>query len=387
MKKLLLTALISLFLIYPILSQTLSLSWEGVEIPHGDTIYVYGEVVEDNMFYEILSYALVHNTGDRDMDVLAKRNEIEIVPGTINELCWGACFPPDINVSPMSINIPAGGVTDPTTFNGHYKPQAQAGTSIIEYTFFDEDNPADSVSMTVFYVVTPADDDRSLGLTWDGAEIHHGDTIYLYGEVVEDDAFYEIKSYVLVKNKTDVDLDVLAKRNEIEIVPGTINELCWETCFPPHVNVATRAVTIPAGETTDTTTFNGHYKPQAQAGTSIIDYTFFLADNPDDSITMRVFYVVSPSSLNEFSALSVLGNAYPNPASTQVSFDYTLQAGIKNAYIRIYDIAGKQIMAYPLNPAEKTVKLPVNELVEGIYFYALSVDNKHLVVRKLIINR
>lgn len=387
MKNILLALLMSVMGTSVLMSQTLGLSWDGQDIPHGDTVYVYGEVVEDNMFYEILSYALVHNTGDRDMDVMAKRNEIEIVPGTINELCWGACFPPDVSVSPYPITIPAGGVSDPTAFNGHYKPQAQAGTSIIEYTFFDQDNPADSVSMTVFYVVTSDQDERSLGLNWDNAEIHHGDTIYLYGEVVEDNAFYELKSFVLVKNLTDTDLDVLARRTEIDIVPGTINELCWETCFPPHVDEATRAVTIEAGGVTDTTIFNGHYKPQGQAGTSIIDYTFFLLDNPDDSITMRVFYVVSPSSLDEITASQALGTAYPNPASAQVSIDYKLQAGTRDAFIRIYDIAGRQIMTHPLNPAEKTAKLQVNELDEGIYFYALIIDNKPLIVRKLIISR
>lgn len=387
MKNILLALLMSVMGTSVLMSQTLGLSWDGQDIPHGDTVYVYGEVVEDNMFYEILSYALVHNTGDRDMDVMAKRNEIDIVPGTVNELCWGACFPPDVSVSPYPITIPAGGVTDPTAFNGHYKPQAQAGTSIIEYTFFDQDNPADSVSMTVFYVVVPEQLERSLGLSWDGMTIHHGDTIYVYGEVVEDDMFYDITSHAVVNNQSDTDLDVLAKRDEIEIVPGTINELCWETCFPPHVNVATRPVTIPAGDTTDATMFTGHYKPQAQIGTSIIAYTFFVADNPNDSVSMMVFYVVSPSSLDEIIAMHQLGKAYPNPANAQLSIDYKLQAGARNAYIHIYDIAGRQVMAHPLNPAEETVKLQVNELDEGIYFYALIINNKPSVVRKLIISR
>ena len=94
----------------------------------------------------------VNNISSSSKFIKCKRYEIFLVPGTSNLLCWTYCYPPSVSVG-NAINVnPA----NYQTLTSHYYPNGFAGTTILDYTFWDSLNPADSAWMTVRWNATPA---------------------------------------------------------------------------------------------------------------------------------------------------------------------------------------------------------------------------------------
>jgi len=102
----------------------------------------------------IYAYAFITNNGATTMTVKVKKVELSLANGSTNTFCWGACFPPDVYVSPISIDIPAGG-TNYFDFLTEYYPNATVGQSLIRYVFFDVNNPTDTVCFKVLYSTFP----------------------------------------------------------------------------------------------------------------------------------------------------------------------------------------------------------------------------------------
>jgi len=129
------------------ISKNLTLSREdGEELHDGQEIIVHltpdaGEI-EEKIF--------VTNTSENIMLVQSKKVEVEVVPETINTFCWGQCFGPDVYESRDAVTV-EGNYTNENDFSSHYNPNGQPGTSIITYTFYDDFNEQDSVSVTFKY--------------------------------------------------------------------------------------------------------------------------------------------------------------------------------------------------------------------------------------------
>ncbi len=96
----------------------------------------------------------VENTyGTSALDVKVRRITVDTVPGTENYFCWEQCYNPATDESPTSMNIAPGNRID--QFYADYKPHGIAGTSTLIYCFFDENNEADSVCVTVRFTASP----------------------------------------------------------------------------------------------------------------------------------------------------------------------------------------------------------------------------------------
>lgn len=122
------------------------------------TISTWGSAGE----FELVSYVNVTNNSGNDLDVRVKRIERSVTSGMSNAICWVQCYIPSVSVSPDIITIPAGGTA--TDFSGHLYPNGVTGSAEIDYVFFDDNNPLDSVVLTVTYDV--------YGVGLDEAAIH-----------------------------------------------------------------------------------------------------------------------------------------------------------------------------------------------------------------------
>jgi len=383
MKKVLFS-LIFLLSIASVGAQVLSLQWDGVLIADESTVVVNGEL-SDNVFEEFLSHVLVKNVTDRDMQVKARRENVAVVDGSTNYLCWEACYPDYVTESPNAYTIPAGGMTPETVFAGHYLPQGNAGISTVKYTFFNEANEDEQVFFFVEYnIAEPVI--TSLSLHWDAQDIENGTTVYVNGEMT-DNIYEEFLSHVLVKNNTDRDMPVKARREDINVVEGSTNYLCWEACYPDDVTESPNAYNIPAGEMTPETVFAGHYLPQGNVGTSTVKYTFFDADEPDDQVYFLVSYVISPTSIEDLLSNALISSAYPNPATDQIAIDYEFPTGVKVAELKLFNIVGQEILKQVVSDKSGKIQLSVSDLPEGIYFYSLTINDGAALTRKLIIRR
>ena len=75
---------------------------------------------------------------------------------------------------------------------------------------------------------------------------------------------------------------------------------------------------------------------------------------------------------------------YPNPNNGNMVLDYTINETDK-AIMEIYDVSGKLIRSYSLNPASNQLILNEDKLNNGAYFYQLRVNNQLVQSDKLII--
>ena len=78
--------------------------------------------------------------------------------------------------------------------------------------------------------------------------------------------------------------------------------------------------------------------------------------------------------------------AYPNPASTWVTFDYSLPYLSTNVKIKIVDISGKPIKTIDLQSQFGQVTWDTRNIKSGLYIYSLFINNIKTEQRKLIIN-
>jgi len=150
MKKLLLLGLLSLIVVLSF-GQSLQLrKTTGEIISNGDAVHVYA----DTSVATVYGHISVKNISSSNLNVKVKYYMIYQVPGTEHTYCWGTCYPPP-GPNPSGSQAVAKG--DSATFDGEHIPHAIFGTTTVKYTFFDDANPNDSISVTVSYHVTGVD--------------------------------------------------------------------------------------------------------------------------------------------------------------------------------------------------------------------------------------
>jgi hypothetical protein len=147
---------ISLFLTYGLacFSQSLSLSNKFGPVAPNSTIIQSGTPDSNTL----LTYLDVKNTSGNSINVLCKKQELSMLDSTQTYMCWANfCYAPHILVSPNAVPLGAG-----ETYSGFKAIYAQIaynnffiGESIVRWVFFDQQNPDDSVSVTVRYQTFP----------------------------------------------------------------------------------------------------------------------------------------------------------------------------------------------------------------------------------------
>jgi len=203
--------------------------------------------------------------------------------------------------------------------------------------------------------------------------------------IVGDPADPELIIEVDVKNVSSNTLNVLAKKFEVSVIPGSTNLFCWLLCFPPFVFEAPSPDTLAPGETSSE--FSGHYTPGGNIGVTIMRYTFFDQNNPDDSVCFYTEFNAGPVGIDEFSKDVAVSNAYPNPASSQTSIDYVLPYSASSASIKIHNLLGAVVRETVLTDRTGKVTINISGLKDGVYFYSVMVNNETIEARRLVVSK
>ena len=77
-------------------------------------------------------------------------------------------------------------------------------------------------------------------------------------------------------------------------------------------------------------------------------------------------------------------NAYPNPASNQITLEYRLPANIHQADLIVLDLHGKVVKQYKVTDAFQNIILDTNELPTGMYTYSIRTENGLVPAGKFI---
>lgn len=82
---------------------------------------------------------------------------------------------------------------------------------------------------------------------------------------------------------------------------------------------------------------------------------------------------------------SMLGKNYPNPATDITYIPININTNTANAEIRIFDIYGNKIKAYPLYTTEQVLKINTKGFKSGIYYYVLYKNNTAIDTKNMLI--
>jgi len=152
MKKLLLFITISfLTTSYAFTQSTLKLFDEANNpISNGAVLWTYGDTASTT----IISKAIwVKNTNISMLNVKVKKFCLSSVTGTKNTFCWTTCYNYVACIqAPFetdTIHIRKDSICK--NFVGECKPYGQTGVTSVKYTFFDGDNPQDSIYVIINY--------------------------------------------------------------------------------------------------------------------------------------------------------------------------------------------------------------------------------------------
>lgn len=375
MKKILLSiTMIALGLL--VYAQNLSLSTEGSALEPNAVITLTGNPDDSEIFSEIA----VTNNSTQNLNVKVKKIISYAVENTMNTFCWGMCFAPNVYVSPDPILIHAG-ETNQHDFSCHYYPSSQAGMTSIKYVIFNDDNPADSVMVSVNFDARYAASNFSLS--------HNGGNPVEPNSVVAIQGFASDETMVAhfnVTNNSASALDVKVRKIENRLITNTVNVFCWGgTCFDPSTYVSPIAFNIAAGATTTDADFWGEYSPMGNAGESMITYIFFDNNNPADYVSVVAKYDASGTGTTSFTGPEPVINVFPNPANSTANFEYNLNGYIGQAKVQIVNLLGNVVKESPLDGQKGHVKINTLQLEEGLYFYVLLVNGIPAQTSKLII--
>ncbi len=375
MKKQLLFTLFGFFLFnYASLAQTLELSTENEGVlEEGQAITVNGSPDESTIY----AYIQVKNTGDEAVDVLVRRQEIDLVEGSGNAFCWGVCFSESVDTSLMSITIEPGETSD--EFYGDFRPKENTGTSTIAYFFYDERNPENEIGVEVHYEITENTNQSTLTLIHPESEeiLDYEETMVVNGSMDES----LVKARVNIRNDDEIPIDVKVRRVENNPVSGTDNYFCWGSCFGSSVDTSTMSLTLEPGEVSDE--FYGDYLHEGYEGTSSISYYFYDERNPENETGIEVNYKVESTGIESIDAISEL-QVYPVPADRFLKVRIYWKQNPENAQINIFDRTGKGILTQPIDNTQET-NINTAKLKNGIYFYHITEQNKIIATDKFVV--
>ena len=381
MKKFLLSLIVMVFAAQ-LSAQSLAFKYEGETVEPG-TIELVSDI---NSSFEIQFDLHVINTTDADMNVVCEMTDDPNGVGS-NYLCWGSCYMPGTLTATHTVAAGGEGV-----FNGHCMfvdsewNTLPVGTEIhMVYTFYDERNPEETYTFNVNFKYEAAEEATSaLTFKYEGETVQPG-TINIAANI---NSSYEIQFDLHVINTTDADMNVVCEMTDDPNGVGS-NYLCWGSCYMPGTLTATHTVAA-GGEGI----FNGHCMfvdsewNTLPVGTEIhMVYTFYDERNPEETYTFNVNFKYEPESIADFNSVDVFSNAYPNPASNVVSFNYNMPFNVNSASVAIYNMMGQEVVRQELNLGGSRADINVSDLNEGVYFYSLIVNNQTVKTNKFVVSR
>jgi len=86
-------------------------------------------------------------------------------------------------------------------------------------------------------------------------------------------------------------------------------------------------------------------------------------------------------------ANKLFSDAYPNPANSYTSFDYNLQGNFQKAKLIVHNILGSVVKEIEFASGIGKLDVNTSDLIEGLYFYTVYINNEALITRKLVIKR
>lgn len=219
---------------------------------------------------------------------------------------------------------------------------------------------------------------QSLQFEYNGTIYQDGSTI-----VCDTEEYGEFIQYFQVRNLDNVDHNVLLEKEVAQDLEGVMNYFCWGSCYLPETVVSPRPVTVPANTLSEEELSVHAMFDEFVFGYIIVKYSIYDEATPNDRVTVAVKFLKSGEGVNENAAIQ-LGQAYPNPASSMVHFDYE---NADNATAVVYNLVGQEVLRQELNAIQGKLSISVADLQDGIYFCNLTRNGQALKTVKFVVKK
>lgn len=187
-----------------------------------------------------------------------------------------------------------------------------------------------------------------------------------------------------VKNIGTVSQTVYAKRKIQTLIKGQQSYFCFgATCYPPSVNKSTDKITLAPGN--EDSTLKTYCNPRGSAGTSIINYCV-ITENNSDSVCITLTYNQLPTGII-YNSNKLFVNAFPNPATNEVTLLYNTEKSYSSKELVIADLAGKIIANIRVDESEGITNIATNDYPNGVYVCRLMADGAPIAFTKLVIQK
>ena len=210
----------------------------------------------------------------------------------------------------------------------------------------------------------------------DGEAIECNNDEFGYGEYIQ---------HMQIRNLTSNDLNIIVEKEEDETLEGTSNFFCWGSCFGPDVMVSPNPVTLAGNSVTGDQDLSFHVMYDEDVyGYVVVRYYAYDERHPDERISIVVKFHKSGVGVNENSRPMTMSQAYPNPASSMVNFDYSFDGNLTAV---VYNIMGQEVLRQDLNANDGQMSLSVADLQDGLYFCAMMVNGRTWTTEKFIVKK
>lgn len=233
-----------------------------------------------------------------------------------------------------------------------------------------------SLLTTLFIALVGIITAQTLQFEWEGNVYQDGQTIISeYNELMMEYA-QELK----IRNLTGNDMGVIVEREILENADGTLVYFCWGLCLSPENNIG-GPVDVTAQSLSDET-FSSHVIfSEGETGVVKVRYSAYDRGNPDDRVSIIILAGAS-ANVNEHSLN--FGQAYPNPANTQVSFDLKNDSS-SDIQAVVYNLLGQEVKSLLVSGLQSRVTIAVDDLEAGIYFCRFTANGEVLKTEKFIV--
>ena len=219
---------------------------------------------------------------------------------------------------------------------------------------------------------------QSLQLEWDGTVYNDGETI-----ICNTEEFGEFTQRFYVRNLASVDQDVVLEKEVIEPLEGVMDYICWGNCFLPETMI-TPPVTVPANSLSfEEMSMHAMFDDNV-FGYVLVKYSIYEARTPEERVSIIVKFHKSGVGVDENSRPMEMSQAYPNPASSVVNFNYDFDGSLTAV---VYNIVGQEVLRQDLNDNFGQMSLSVADLNDGIYFCTMLVNGRACATQKFIVKK
>lgn len=190
-----------------------------------------------------------------------------------------------------------------------------------------------------------------------------------------------------IRNTTDKPQFYIIRKVQSDLGTTQKGYFCLDkTCLEPGMDEFSKR--IEAGETLNTLYYT--LETGLVTGQNSIRFEVFARGNQKELVEhqINVFVEERQAKALLFQSKDItIHEIYPNPVVDQAIIDYKIHNESLKAKILVHNILGKAMGDYELPVSDTKVKIIADDLVAGVYFYTLYLDNSGVLTRKLIVRK